>query len=174
VFDSSFSKRHIFISVRYQLHLVAHPVGQATVAIGLAVQGLGSRKTQIVAVDGPSMAPRWNAIPARVILASRATAHHLDDLLVYAPEADAAPWERRSQLLLIQSKDDYQSVKEEVERYQASLVGGGILLLHHYTDAFPQVQRFVNETLLPSAYVLIAQVDGLITFMRAEQEAAMS
>ena len=148
--------------------------GQATVAIGLAVQGLGSRKTQIVAVDGPSMAPRWNAIPARVILASRATAHHLDDLLVYAPEADAAPWERRSQLLLIQSKDDYQSVKEEVERYQTGLVCGGILLLHHYTDAFPQIQRFVNETLLPSAYVLVAQVDGLIAFMRAEQEAAMS
>ena len=28
MFRFSFSKRHIFISVRYTLHLIAHPVGQ--------------------------------------------------------------------------------------------------------------------------------------------------
>lgn len=159
---------------------VGSDVGQATVTMGLTAQGLGSQNAQIIAADG-SLEVSRSAMPARVTLALRVAAYHLDGLVVYAPathylddlvvsapEVGAAPWEHSCQLLLIHSKDDYQSVKEEIERYQTNLVSGGLLVLHHYTDAFPQVQRYVNEVLLPSAeFVPIAQVHGLIAFTRA-------
>ena len=139
--------------------------GRATVAMGLTLRGLGCENAHILSVDEPGigLAP-GNRVP-REILRAGCQEHGLADMVIYAPEEEARPWERASHLLLVDGRHDYAGVREDVERYAPALVPGGLLLFHDYASYFPDVQRYVNELLVGGAYAFVAQAESLIALL---------
>jgi tetratricopeptide (TPR) repeat protein len=142
--------------------------GRATVALGLALRGLGRTDARIISVDEPGLGPAPDGRPARAALRANLAAHGLADLVIFAPEDEPAPWQRVSHLLLIDGRHDDAGVREDVDRYAPSLAPGGLLLFHDYADYFPDVQRRVDELLVDPAFELVAQASSLIALVRRD------
>jgi len=140
--------------------------GRATIAMGLTVMGLGRTDTRIVAVHETTHGLTADGRHPRSVLRTQLVNHELSDLVVCAPEEDAAPWERTSQLLLVDGQHDYKSARGDVERYVPQLAAGGLLLFHDYADYFPDVQRCVDELLVDPGFEFVAHVGSLIALMR--------
>ena len=138
--------------------------GRATVAMGLAIRGLGRSEARIVSVDGPDIGRVPGGGLPRDVLRAQLDAHGLGDMVIYAPEDDAAPWERTSRLVLVDGRHDYAGVREDAEHFSPRLAAGGYLLFHDYADYFPDVLRFVDELLTDPAFEFVAQVGTLIAF----------
>ena len=146
--------------------------GRATVAMGLTLLGLDRKDVRIVAVDEPGVGMAPNGRSPREALRAQLAAHGLANMVIYAPEEDAAPWERTSQLLLIDGQHDYKSVRGDVERYTPQLAPGGLLVFHDYADYFPDVQRCVDELLLETNFEFVAHVGSLIA-LRSRNESPL-
>jgi len=143
--------------------------GRATVAMGLTVLGMGRTDIRIIAVDEPALGLSPDGRSPRDLLRSQLVVHKLTDLVICAPEEDPTPWERTSQLLLIDGQHDYKSVRGDVERYTPQLSPGGLLLFHDYADYFPDVQRCVDELLEESSFEFVAHETSLIALRRRSE-----
>src|SRR5205807_9681727 len=102
----------------------------------------------------------------RDVLPAQLATYGIENIVIYAPEEDMAPWERTTHLLLIDGKHDYAGVRADTERYTPHLIAGGFLLFHDYADYFPDVQRYVNELLLESHYNFVAHTQSLIALSK--------
>jgi glycosyltransferase involved in cell wall biosynthesis len=139
--------------------------GRATVAMGLAVRGLGYSDMRIVSVDEPGIGPAPGGVPPREVLREQLAAYGLSDVVIYAPEEDSEPWQRTSDLVLVDGRHDYAGVREDVERYAPRLAAGGYLLFHDYADYFPDVPRYVDELLMEADCEFVAQAGSLIALV---------
>lgn len=139
--------------------------GRETVTMGLTVRGLGRTDVRIVTIDDPTLGLVPNGRTPREVLRSQLVTHGLTDLVICAPEEDAASWKRISQLLLIDGQHNYDSVRGDVERYAPQLASGGLLLFHDYADYFPDVQRYVDELLVNPNFEFVAQAGSLIALI---------
>ncbi len=140
--------------------------GRATVALALAARALGRTEARIVAVDEPGQGLAPGGRDPGEVLREHLAAQALADLVVWAPEEEPEPWKRASQMLLVDGRHDYASVRADIERYVPALAPGGLLLFHDYADYFPDVQRCVDELLLDSGFQFVAQAGSLIALRR--------
>jgi len=140
--------------------------GRITVAMGLTLRGLDRKDVRIAAVHEPTHDYFSDDRSPREVLRASLTMHELANLVILAPEEDAAPWERTSHLLLIDGCHDYKSIRSDFERYTPKLVPDGLLVFHDYADYFPDVQRYVNELLISRNFEFVAQEASLIALRR--------
>ncbi len=140
--------------------------GRATVSMALAVRGLRRGDARIISLDEPSVGPAPGGRPPRAVLRSELTARGLNELVLFAPEDEPAPWEHSLHLLFVDGRHDNAGVRADVERYTPCLALGGLLVFHDYADYFPDVQRCVDELLLDPSYDFVAQAGSLIALVR--------
>ena len=139
--------------------------GQATVILGLTLQRVQREGDQIVAVDGlptevvaEEKGRKDFALPLEIFL-TQLHKHQLGTLVRYAEEQ---PYTFASDLLLISRASGRPDVLRVLEQYVSSLKRGGILAVHQYDRAHPDIQQLVHTLLERGTYQWIAEVDQLI------------
>jgi len=65
-------------------------------------------------------------------------------------------------IVFIDGDHEYQSVRDEILRWEPLLKSGGFLALHDFSNAFPGVIRAAKETILQELYGYFLLVDSLL------------
>ncbi len=139
--------------------------GRATIAMGLTLQGVGRTDAQILARDEPSVGMAPDGQTPQTVLQAYVGTYGLQHMITCTSQDDVQIWQRSCQLLLIDGKHDYDSVRADMERYAPCLVAGGLLVFHDYAHYFPDVQRYVNELLIDSSFEFVAHTGTLLALV---------
>jgi glycosyltransferase involved in cell wall biosynthesis/tetratricopeptide (TPR) repeat protein len=141
--------------------------GRATTLLALAARALGREDAAIVAVDEPSLARAPDGRPAVDALRATLENHRVAGLVRLAPEEEAAAWELRSLLVLVDGRHDAEGVGADVARYAPGLAPDGLLVFHDYAPYFPDVQQCVDDLLASGQWEFVAHASSLIALGRS-------
>jgi glycosyltransferase involved in cell wall biosynthesis/tetratricopeptide (TPR) repeat protein len=139
--------------------------GRATIALALALRGLGIPGARVVAIDEPSLGAAPDGQPPRAVLRAHLAELDLAGMVTLAPEQQPEPWEEPCALLLVDGRHDEAGLRSDLERYLPALDPAGLLVFHDYAPYFPDVVRCVDDLLLGGCS-FVAQASSLIALRR--------